>query len=139
MNYFVDKRTWNVVWPRAVILGSTTVMWIDLEGSQQTANTNVTVRLADSRRTYEEKTLTLHHGEAISPVELTIPMSYDGQLTVRLGCGSAANGSGNGSKGNVVGGGCQSEEFPVHPLEPIQSLSLRLERTVYHPDDVGNL
>lgn len=125
-------------------------MWIDLEGSQseQTtyASTIVTVRLADSRRTYEQKTLTLHHGEAISPVELTIPMSYDGQLTVRLGCGSPANASsGNGSNGsNVVvgvgvGGGCQSEEFPVHPLEAIQSLSLRLERTVYHPDDVGNL
>jgi hypothetical protein len=116
-------------------------MWIDLEGSQETTNAIVTVRLADSRRTYEQKTLTLHHGEAISPVELTIPMSYDGQLTVRLGCGSLANASssGNGSNVGVGGGGCQSEEFPVHPLEAIQSLSLRLERTVYHPDDVGNL
>jgi hypothetical protein len=120
-------------------------MWIDLEGSQEqtthASTTIVTVRLADSRRTYEQKTLTLHHGEAISPVELTIPMSYDGQLTVRLGCGSLANASssGNGSNVGVGGGGCQSEEFPVHPLEAIQSLSLRLERTVYHPDDVGNL
>lgn len=116
-------------------------MWIDLDGSEQMASINVTVRLADSRRTYEEKTLTLHHGEAISPVELTIPMSYDGQLTVRLGCGSPqqtdGNESGNGSKVTGIGG-CQSEEFPVHPLEAIQSLSLRLERTVYHPDDVGN-
>lgn len=126
-------------------------MWIDLmDGSQQQTVTNVTVRLADSKRTYEEKTLTLHHGEAISPVELTIPMSYDGQLTVRLGCcdwyGSAqtfSNENGNESKATVGffggGGSCQSEEFPVHPLEAIQSLSLRLERTVYHPDDVGNL
>ncbi|XP_046454359.1 C3 and PZP-like alpha-2-macroglobulin domain-containing protein 8 isoform X2 [Daphnia pulex] len=134
------SSTWNVVWPRAVILGSTTVMWIDLEGSQQTTNAIVTVRLADSRRTYEQKTLTLHHGEAISPVELTIPMSYDGQLTVRLGCGSPANASSSGNGSNVVGGGgCQSEEFPVHPLEAIQSLSLRLERTVYHPDDVVSI
>lgn len=117
-------------------------MWIDLEESQETTNAIVTVRLADSRRTYEQKTLTLHHGEAISPVELTIPMSYDGQLTVRLSsCGSPANASSSGNGSNVVGvgGGCQSEEFPVHPLEAIQSLSLRLERTVYHPDDVGNL
>lgn len=109
-------------------------MWIDLEGLEQM--TNVTIRLADSERTYDEKTLTLHYGQAMSPVELTIPPTYDGQLTVRLGCGSRpGNGSGNESKSS----GCQSEEFPVHPLEAIQSLSLRLERTLYHPDDVGKL
>ena len=109
------SRKWNVVWPRAVISGSTAVMWID---GQEEAN--VTVRLADSKTTFDEKTLALGNGKAITPVELAIPFTYDGQLTVRLGCG-----------------GCQSEEFPVHPLEAIQSLSLRLERTVYHPDDVG--
>ena len=112
------SRKWEVVWPRAVILGSTTVMWIDGAASDES---NVTVRLADSKRTFDEKTLALENGKAISPIELAIPFSYDGQLTVRLlGCD-----------------GCQSEEFPVHPLEAIQSLSLRLERTVYHPDDVG--
>ncbi|XP_057381255.1 uncharacterized protein LOC130703811 [Daphnia carinata] len=132
-----STSTWKVVWPRAVILGSTTVMWIDLEGLEQM--TNVTIRLADSKRTYDEKTLTLHYGQAMSPVELTIPPTYDGQLTVRLNCaGRPGNGSGNESKssGNI---GCQSEEFPVHPLEAIQSLSLRLERTVYHPDDVVSI
>lgn len=122
------SRKWNVVWPRAVIPGSTTVMWIDgLDGLDET---NVTVRLADSTRTFDEKTLWLQNGKAISPVELAIPFSYDGQLTVRLGC-DALSGTGTAAVG------CQSEEFPVHPLEAIQSLSLRLERTVYHPDDVG--
>lgn len=124
-------RKWNIVWPRAVILGSSTVMWIDSETDGQ-LGPNVTVRLADSKRTYDDKILSLHPGRTISPVELDIPFTYDGQLTVRLGCKRA-----NATAGDD--GQCQSEEFPVHPLEAIQSLSLRLERTVYHPDDVGKL
>lgn len=101
-------------------------MWIDgavVGGSDPEATANVTVRLADSSRTYDEKTVTLHRDKAINPVELAIPSGYEGQLKVRLSCGSAAD--------------CQSEEFAVQPLDAIQSLSLRLERTVYHPDDVG--
>lgn len=107
-------------------------MWID--GETEAETTNVTVRLADSKRTFDDKILTLQRGRAVTPVELDIPFTYDGQLTVRLGCQNGVETS-NGTND----GPCQSEEFPVHPLEAIQSLSLRLERTVYHPDDVGKL
>lgn len=29
--------------------------------------------------------------------------------------------------------------LPVHPLEPIQSLSLRVEKTIYQAHDIGNV
>lgn len=111
-------------------------MWID--GETEVELTNVTVRLADSTQVYDEKILSLQRGRVITPVELAIPFNYDGQLTVRLGCQRAATRV-NATGDDATALYCQNEEFPVHPLEAIQSLSLRLERTVYHPDDVGKL
>ena len=61
--------------------------------------------------------------KGLSAVELFIPKlkATDGQLTVRLDWSNSS---------------C-SQEFPVHPLDVVQSLSLRLERTIYQPDQVG--
>lgn len=42
----------NVVWPRAVIRGSTAVMWVDVPAAG-----NVTIRLTAEQRVYEDKTI----------------------------------------------------------------------------------
>ena len=112
-------------------------MWID--GETEVELTNVIVRLADSTHVHDEKILSLQRGRIISPVELAIPFNYDGQLTVRLSCQRMLAASANETNATGDDVHCQNEEFPVHPLEAIQSLSLRLERAVYHPDDVGKL
>jgi len=56
-----------------------------------------------------------------TPVELTVPLHYEGQLTLRID---------DGSPDELM--------MPVHPLEPIRSLSLRLEKAVYHANEAGN-
>lgn len=43
----------KIVWPRALIRGSTTTMWIE----STTISRNVTVRLADDDRLFEDKTI----------------------------------------------------------------------------------
>lgn len=54
-------------------------------------------------------------------MELTVPLHYEGQLTLRID---------DGSPDELM--------MPVHPLEPIRSLSLRLEKAVYHANEAGN-
>lgn len=79
------------------------------------------MRLADAERTYHERSVASRAG-LVTPVELAIPHNCNGQLTIRVECSDER---------------CRRQELPVHPLDAIQSLSVRLERAVYHPDDVG--
>ena len=70
-------------------------------------------------------------GVDVVPVELNLPMMYDGELSVNVevNCSSTAS---------VKDTTCRRYKLPIQPLNPLQSIGLRLEKNVYQPDDVGN-
>lgn len=70
-------------------------------------------------------------GVDVVPVELNLPVMYDGELSVNVevNCSSAAS---------VKDTTCRRYKLPIQPLNPLQSIGLRLEKNVYQPDDVGN-
>jgi hypothetical protein len=51
--FLLKIKRMKIVWPRALIRGSTTTMWIE----STTISRNVTVRLADDDRLFEDKTI----------------------------------------------------------------------------------